>query len=181
MRSSVIIKTAKKLTAIALLLLSVVLAACDFDESRYHLYGGKLLNDEMISEIKNEIFSGATFESETVIVEEYETVENSNDIPMDVDVITETQKDVVSGDELYETNPNYETNENTLSVDSVEITTEKISDAEQTNTVYWTKSGSVWHTRSDCYHIKKSSNVFSGTLDEAIEAGKEKLCSSCGK
>ena len=44
--------------------------ACDFDESKNHLSGGVLLDDEMISEIKNEVLSGAT---------EKETEEKSTD------------------------------------------------------------------------------------------------------
>ena len=48
-------------------------------------------------------------------------------------------------------------------------------------TVYWTSSGSVWHTRRDCSYIKKSQKVLSGTVEEAIADGKKKLCSSCEK
>jgi len=32
--------------------------SCDFDESKNHLSGGELLDDERISEIKEEVFSG---------------------------------------------------------------------------------------------------------------------------
>ena len=37
-----------------LIILVASLASCDFDESKHHLSGGELLDDERISEIKNE-------------------------------------------------------------------------------------------------------------------------------
>ena len=46
---------------------------------------------------------------------------------------------------------------------------------------YWTDSGSVYHKWADCGHIKNSQNIKSGILDDAILAGKLKLCSSCEK
>ena len=49
--------------------------------------------------------------------------------------------------------------------------------------VYWTKSGSVWHLKKDCRYLKNTnpSNILSGSVEEAKEAGKGKACSSCGK
>lgn len=52
---------------------------------------------------------------------------------------------------------------------------------DDTNTVYWTSGGTVWHTRRDCSYLQKSKNVLSGTVEEAISEGKKKLCSSCEK
>ena len=45
--------------------------------------------------------------------------------------------------------------------------------------VYFTESGTVWHTRSDCSHIRNSASVIEGPLSEAFELGKTKQCSSC--
>ena len=45
--------------------------------------------------------------------------------------------------------------------------------------MYFTASGTVWHTRRECSHIKNSANVQEGTLLYAIEKGKIKQCSSC--
>lgn len=68
------IKTVKIISILLLVLISLAMFACDFDESQNHLSGGVLLDDERISEIKNEILSGAT-EEET---EEKTTEENTN-------------------------------------------------------------------------------------------------------
>lgn len=46
----------------------------------------------------------------------------------------------------------------------------------QSTTVFWLESGSVYHTDSDCHHIKGNPNVQSGTV---TEAGKARACSSC--
>ena len=51
---------------------------------------------------------------------------------------------------------------------------------DENGIVYWTKKGKVWHVSKDCRYIKNS-EVESGTADNAIEAGKERACSSCGK
>ena len=59
---------------------------------------------------------------------------------------------------------------------------ETISDkSEHDGVYYWTDSGSVYHKWKNCGHIKNSKDLKSGTLDEAILSGKEKLCSSCDK
>ena len=49
------------------------------------------------------------------------------------------------------------------------------------STVYWAKGGSVWHTHRDCGSLKKSKEIFSGSVEEAKEEGKTKLCSYCEK
>ena len=59
-----------------LVILSVSFCSCGFDESRNNLSGGVLLDDDKISEIKNEILSGkAEVESieETTVSDESET------------------------------------------------------------------------------------------------------------
>ncbi len=57
-------------------------------------------------------------------------------------------------------------------------TTEK---REHDGVYYWTESGGVYHMWSDCGHLKNSQNIESGSKDDAILDGKEKLCSSCEK
>ncbi len=113
------------------------------DESRYHLLGGEILDEERMSGIKNEVLSGMTLETEAEIVTEHHTA-------------SENEANVESSAEY----------------DSIEVNDEQI--------VYWTKSGSVWHTKKDCYHLKNKEFI-SGTIEEAREANKERLCSNCGK
>lgn len=46
--------------------------------------------------------------------------------------------------------------------------------------VYWVKSGAVYHTHRDCRSLAgTSSPVQSGTYEQAIAAGKSRLCKNC--
>ncbi|MBR3308988.1 MAG: hypothetical protein IKG00_03730 [Lachnospiraceae bacterium] len=47
------------------------------------------------------------------------------------------------------------------------------------NCVYWVPSGGVWHSWSGCSSIRDSKTVYSGTISEAEEAGKERGCKLC--
>ncbi|MBO7361724.1 MAG: hypothetical protein J6V48_11405 [Clostridia bacterium] len=49
------------------------------------------------------------------------------------------------------------------------------------NTVYWTASGTVYHTHDDCQHIKNTVDLLTGTASAAIENGKTRLCKTCEK
>ena len=112
-------------------ILTLTIFSCDFDESKNHLSGGALLDDEMISEIKNEVLSG-------------KDEEDSTESATDVDSSQEGEEESDSGD-----------------------------------IVYWTESGSVWHSSASCSHIKNSTKLFAGTVSEAKNAGKSKACSRC--
>ena len=46
---------------------------------------------------------------------------------------------------------------------------------------YWLAGGKVYHISPDCSYIRNKENVLSGTKDEALGAGKEQVCSVCGK
>ena len=48
-----------------------------------------------------------------------------------------------------------------------------------TDAVYFTKSGTVWHTRRDCSYLKSASEIIEGTLDDAVSSGKERACTLC--
>ena len=48
-------------------------------------------------------------------------------------------------------------------------------------TVFWTAGGKVYHTDRGCYHLAKSTNVLSGSVADAEQAGKTGLCSACAK
>ena len=52
--------------------------------------------------------------------------------------------------------------------------TEAITDESQT--VYWTPGGSVYHSSKSCPSLAKSENVKSGTVKES---GKNRLCKKC--
>ena len=47
------------------------------------------------------------------------------------------------------------------------------------NTVYWTESGTVFHTHNDCQHLKNTDNLLTGSSATAIENGRTRLCKTC--
>lgn len=67
----------------------------------------------------------------------------------------------------------------TESVQNNENTQAESENTEKSETVFWSKSGSVWHLYSDCGYLKNSNEIFSGTVSEAISNGAKKVCSSC--
>ena len=54
------------------------------------------------------------------------------------------------------------------------------ADDEVTDTVYWVKNGEVWHTKSTCSSLSRSKDIRSGTVEEAMLAGKDRVCKRCG-
>ena len=46
--------------------------------------------------------------------------------------------------------------------------------------VYYTESGSVWHTSPDCSSLSRSTNVMSGTVEQATADGMDRACKRCG-
>ncbi len=65
--------------------------------------------------------------------------------------------------------------ENTVSTESAEETEPEWDGV----TVYYTESGSVWHTSVDCSALKRSQNVMVGTQEQAESEGKERACKKC--
>ena len=47
--------------------------------------------------------------------------------------------------------------------------------------VYWAKSGKVYHTHDDCQAITNSAELTYGTVEQAIAAGRTRLCAFCAK
>ena len=47
--------------------------------------------------------------------------------------------------------------------------------------VFWTPSGSIWHTTYECGSWARSEVILHGTVEEAKIMGKEKLCTRCEK
>ena len=50
----------------------------------------------------------------------------------------------------------------------------------QDNVVYWVKNGEVWHISVNCSSLSRSKNILSGTVETAMDAGKERGCKRCG-
>lgn len=65
--------------------------------------------------------------------------------------------------------------------DEVQNATESVDQSvePQSNTVYWTPSGKSYHATSECSTLSRSKTILSGTLDEALAAGKTDPCNVC--
>ncbi len=143
----------KTLLATCLLASCIIQCSCSlflYDNSRFS--GGEALNDRLVSEIKNELFTSD-------VVTEQPPAEGSTDLKNDGTTETTEDKTLASSD-----------NDNSSE-----------TEISQQNVVYWTKSGSVWHSYADCGHIKNSNNIISGSVEEAIGQGKKYLCKNCEK
>ncbi|MBQ8396974.1 MAG: hypothetical protein IJX53_02105 [Clostridia bacterium] len=55
------------------------------------------------------------------------------------------------------------------------------ADASDAETVYWSPSGSVWHTDPACASLKQAKSVLSGSVVDAKAAGKARVCRTCGE
>lgn len=64
----------------------------------------------------------------------------------------------------------------TLSKDQQELINYPKLDKDK---VYWVSNGKSYHSIEWCYTLSKSSNIMSGTLEEALENGKADPCSKC--
>lgn len=47
--------------------------------------------------------------------------------------------------------------------------------------VYWTQFGKVYHTHEDCGHLNNSDELFTGTVEAAMENNKPRICKDCAK
>ena len=152
-------KKIKYLTAILVIVSLLLMTSCNyFYSGRFD--GGELLDDELIESIRTELFStDKTY---------YDKIENSV-------AETESSESETSAN-IDETNltENYNSSDTEENSEAAESTYDN-------STVYWTEKGSVWHLYKDCGYLSKSKEIKSGSVENAVEAGKDKLCSSCGK
>ena len=47
--------------------------------------------------------------------------------------------------------------------------------------VYWTQYGKVYHTHEDCGSLNNSDTLYKGTVTDAIDNGRTRICSFCAK
>lgn len=66
---------------------------------------------------------------------------------------------------------------NPISAEQKEEVIEELGDTD----VYWTKFGTVYHLSQDCSHLNHSDELIVGTVEQAIEANKTRVCKDCEK
>ncbi len=70
------------------------------------------------------------------------------------------------------------------SIDYDPVSQEQLSTAEYVlgdTVVYWAPFGKVYHTHEDCQSLNNSETLTAGTVDQAIEANRTRLCSFCAR
>ena len=163
-------KTIKIFVASVLAIFSLNLVSCSmFVPEKGSFYGGKILDNKVMEELRQEFL-----ESETQTASETDSIGKIN---------SEAQAESTSTSII-----NSEANTETESTDEISSkpqhethTEETENNQEMSDTVYWAKSGSVWHLFRDCGYLKNSKEIKSGSIEEAIASGAQKMCSSCEK
>lgn len=62
-----------------------------------------------------------------------------------------------------------------------EQTALKTQDVSQSETVYWTPGGEVYHKTENCVSLKRSRTIKEGSVDDAKNAGKSRPCKLCAR
>ena len=141
-----------------ILLLSIVLSAVScssYSDFSHEYYGGDTINREMLSEILESLFED-TKEQETGISEN--------------GLITRETKGEA---EI--------TEENITEKISTESNSQTDNGYSESDLLYWTENGEVWHKSKDCRYLRNSKEIICGTYSDAIDAGKVRPCSACCK
>lgn len=175
---------------VVILLFTILLCACS---SRSGVYGGEPLDEEKLSEIKSSIFTEKESDriNESTFAEKDE-INTEKEIDDDIETTaanldedaSANATEALTEEESEETKVDTDASDETESEKATESKSatehESATESSEIGIVYWTKNGTVWHTVKECGHIKNSEAI-SGTVDEAKEAGKTRLCSSCAK
>lgn len=101
-----------------------LLCSCNFDESKNNFSGGELLNDEKMSELKDEIASKESESKGQEIITEKITESNTGAVSEEV---SESRTESKGSDK---------------------------NNADSDVIVYWTSGGEKWHLSADCQYIK---------------------------
>ena len=135
--------------------------SCSYFNGDDRVLGGQKLDDELMSEIRAEIFSTS---SESVIYEESVPYESES-------ASLESEED-----EVFVTEDEMNTDVQNSTSDTFEKESAELSESQ---TVYWSKNGEVWHIYDTCRYLKNANEIYSGSIEDAIIANKTKQCSVC--
>lgn len=157
------------------LTLTLLLSSCSyFSADRPRFGGGELLDDERISEIKAEIFSDDETATQT------DDGDNGQNDETEQTQSNEGQGNA-NGNNSGDTSAEAAPDETVDDANEESVPHNDTSEEDEHSTVYWTEGGSVWHVSKECSSLKNSKNIISGSVEEAQNAGKERVCSRCGK
>lgn len=190
----------KSLLCITMIFILIVLPSCSMFWSSNPTYsGGQMLDDELMSSMRDEVLGEKTEISDQevsdAITEDENESENSNEITTEENESenshektesSESQDNTESSKTNEESSTKHDQEESSTKHDQEESSTkhdqEESStkhDHQESTPVYWTENGGVYHLFRDCSYIKSSAEVISGTVEEANDAGKSDACSRC--
>ena len=72
-----------------------------------------------------------------------------------------------------------EARESALAEESKLAAAETTKEFSSDSAVYWTDGGQVWHTDPTCASLKRAQNIRTGSVAEAENEGKSRICSYC--
>ena len=144
---------------------AAVLTACAM------ILSGCLADEPMPLEITTETGTEDSESLETLPVYELDT---DTEAP-------QANNQVETTSEIEETVPDDTTTiTETANISETTAAPETTAAINQEQTVYWVKNGEVWHISINCPSLARSKNILSGSLDDAMAAGKERACKRCG-
>ena len=171
----------KKLGSLFLLIIifSITLLTACTEILPYNGYfdGGELLDDDLMSEIRSKYIVVESTESNT-------NKSSNSSLESETNVISDISEATNNLETECNSQPSYETESITNSTinDSDNTTTPETKENTENDSsvVFWTENGEVYHSKETCRYLKNK-NYMTGTIQQAIENGKERLCSTCGK
>lgn len=135
--------------------------------------------ESSIAETLTETETETETEAETETVPEASTeAETQNEIETE----TEYKSEAYSEDAVnLESEASAESISPTPPAESVPVPTvsQPAPASETQNTVYWTPNGKSYHSTQGCSTLARSKTILSGSLDDALAAGKSDPCDRC--
>ncbi len=181
----------KSLLCITMIFILIVLPSCSMFWSSNPTYsGGQMLDDELMSSMRDEVLGEKTEisdqevsdeitedENESENSDEITTEQNESENSHEKTESSESQDNTESSKINEESSTKHDQEESSTKHDQEESSTKH--DHQESTPVYWTENGGVYHLFRDCSYIKSSAEVISGTVEEANDAGKSDACSRC--
>lgn len=168
----------KSLLCITMIFILIVLPSCSMFWSSNPTYsGGQMLDDELMSSMRDEVLGEKTEISDQEVSDEITEDENESENSHEKTESSESQDNTESSKINEEFSTKHDREESSTKHDQEESSTKP--DHQESTPVYWTENGGVYHLFRDCSYIKSSAEVISGTVEEANDAGKSDACSRC--
>ena len=92
------------------------------------------------------------------------------------DVLVSYNGEELSAEEIFELSEQFPRETETVKETETEAE-ETVEPAD--GIVYYSEGGEVWHEWRTCGHLSQKNEIFTGSIEDAMAAGKERGCSYC--